>query len=111
MPVIQIETSVGAGLTNNNLFAGSAFEFAKFSALVSLGVTAAATGTFITVQSGSDVNLEESPPIVRAAFPIVPDDFVYNFAAAQGDRLLVKARNPTAGAVIHRAIAQITYVA
>jgi len=110
MPAIQVEVSVGAGLTNNNLFAGSAFEFAKFSALTSLGVTAAATGTFITVQNGSGIELEESPPIVRTAMPVVPDDFVYNFASVAGDRLLLKARNPTGGAVVHRAIAQITYV-
>ena len=110
MPIIQRETSIGAGGVVENLLAGSAFEFARTNAIVSMGVTAAATGTFVTVQSGPDVVQEESPPIVRAAFPIIPDDFTLNYAAAAGDRQVVRARNPTGGAVIHRVIAQITYV-
>lgn len=110
MPIIQREQSVAAGAAVDNLLAGSAFEFARQNAVVSMGVTAAATGTFVTVQSGPDVIQEESPPIVRAAFPIIPDDFALNYAAAAGDRQVVRVRNPTGGAVIHRAIAQITYV-
>lgn len=109
MPTIQKETSVGAGVTNPNLFSGSAFEYPEANALVSLGVTAAATGSFVTVQAGGEVVLEESAPVVRAAMPIIPDDFALNFAVAQGRRLIVAVRNPTAGAIIHRAIAQITY--
>jgi hypothetical protein len=110
MPVIQRETSVAAGATNDNLLSGSAFEFARQNAVVSMGITAAATGTFATVQSGPDVVQEEAQCIVRTAMPIVPDDFVLNFAAAAGDRLVVRVRNPTGGAVIHRVICQITYV-
>jgi hypothetical protein len=111
MPAIQVESSVGAGATNSNLFAGSAFEFARTRTLVSLGVTAAATGTFITINSGSDVVLEESPPYVATIFPIVPDQMFYNDVMEAGDRLRVSARNPTGGAVIHRAIALLTPVA
>lgn len=110
MPVIQRETSIGAGAQVENLLAGSAFEFARQNAVVSMGVTAAATGTFTTIQSGPDVVQEEAPPVVRAAFPIIPDDMTLNFAAAAGDRLVVRARNPTGGAVIHRVICQLTYV-
>jgi len=110
MPTIQKEVSVGAGLTNDNLFAGSAFEYPERNAIVSLGITAAATGTFVTVQAGGEVLLESSPPIVKTIMPVVPDDFVLNFAAVQGRRLIVSVRNPTGGAVIHRAIAQLTYV-
>lgn len=110
MPSIQKEVSVGIGLTNPNLFTGSAFEYPERNAIVSLGITAAATGTFVTVQSGGEVILEESAPIVKTVMPVVPDDFVLNFAAVQGRRLIVAVRNPTAGIVIHRAIAQITYV-
>lgn len=110
MPSIQKETSVGVGVTIPNLFTGSAFEYPERNCIVSLGVTAAATGTFITVQAGGEVILEESAPIVKTTMPVVPDDFVLNFAAVQGRRLIVSVRNPTAGAVIHRAIAQLTYV-
>lgn len=108
MPTIQREVSVAAGATAS-VFNGSAFEYPERNAVVSLGVTAAATGTFVTVQAGGEVVLEESPPIVRTAMPIIPDDFGLNFAIAQGRRLILNARNPTGGAVIHRAIAQIAY--
>lgn len=111
MPAIQVEVSVASGASNSNLFAGSAFEFSRTRTLVSLGVTAAATGTFITINSGGDVVLEESPPYVSTLFPVVPDQMFYNDVMESGDRLRVTARNPTGAAVIHRAIALMTAVA
>jgi len=110
MPAIQKETSVAAGATNDNLFSGSAFEFARANSIVALACVASATGGFITIQSGPDVVLEESPPTVKTTMPTVPDDFLYQFAAAAGDRLLLRCRNPTGGAVTFRAVAQISYV-
>lgn len=108
MPAIQVEISVAAGGTNQNIFAGSAFEYSRGRQLLSLGVTAAATGTFITIQSGADVILEESPPYVSTVFPVVPDQMFYNDVMEMFDRLRVQVRNPTGGAVIHRSIALIT---
>jgi len=110
MPAIQVEVSVAAGATNFNIFSGSAFEFARNRSLLSLGITAAATGTFITINSGSDVVLEESPPYVSTVFPVVPDQMFYNDVMEQGDRLRVQARNPTGGAVIHRGIALLSQI-
>jgi len=108
VPAIQVETSVGAGATNTNIIAGSAFEYARGRQALSLGVTAAATGTFVTIQSGADVILEESPPYVATVFPIVPDQMFYNDIMEMFDRLRIQCRNPTGGAVIHRAIALLT---
>lgn len=108
MPVMQREVSVGIGATDANLLAGSVFEFARGNILISAGVTAAATGTFVTINSGSDVVLEESPPSVQTRFPIIPDEMYYTDVATVGDRVIIAARNPTAGAVIHRALVQIT---
>ena len=105
MPAIQVEQSVGIGATVANLVSGSAFEFARVRTLLSLGITAAATGTFVFVNSGSDVVLEESPPYVATLFPIVPDQMFYNDVMEQGDRLRVGVRNPTVAAVIVRLLA------
>lgn len=107
MPTIQVETSVGAG-ASANLFNGSAYEYARNRRSVSLGVTAAATGSFVTIQSGSDVVAEESPPIVATVMPVIPDNFHFNDTQEPGDRLKVLARNPTGGAIIHRAIAMLS---
>lgn len=109
MPTIQKESSVAAGAAVDNLATGSAFEYMRGNGVVSAGLVAAATGSFITIQSGPDVILEESPPMVLTTMPIVPDHFYYNWAAAAGDRLLFRVRNPTGGAIIHRLVANIQY--
>lgn len=107
MSVMQFETSVAATSSNSNLVSGSAFEFARTRQVVSLAIVAAATGTFVTIQSGSDVILEESPPMVLTTMPIIPDHFYYNDVMEAGDRLKVAVRNPTGGAVVHRLIVQV----
>lgn len=110
MPTIQKETVVALGTVNDNLLSGSAFEYSRGNAIVSLGVVSSATGAFITVQSGPDIVLEESPPAVSTAMPVIPDQMYYNFAANAGDRLVVRFRNPTAGALTARLVCNITYV-
>lgn len=108
MAVVQKLISVGAGETVENALTGSAFEFLSRNAVVSAGVTAEATGTFVTIQSGATIVLEESPSYVLATFPKIPDEMVYNDVGAAGDRLVFRLRNPTAGAIIMRVVVQIT---
>lgn len=107
MPVIQREVSVAAGAVNDNIVAGSAFEFARQNQVLSLGVAQAATGGFATVQSGGDIVAEEFSPAILTRFPIIPDEMYYNDVMSVGDRLVVRYRNPTGGAIIVRVIAQI----
>lgn len=108
MAVIQKETSIAAGATNDNLLSGSAFEFLRQNSLVSLGLTAAATGTFATIQSGADIVVEEFAPAIATIYPKIPDEMYYSDVGAAGDRLVVRVRNPTAGAIVVRCIAQIS---
>ena len=107
MPVIQREVSIPANATNDNVFAGSAFEFARAPQVVSVGVTQAATGLFATLQSGGDVIAEEFAPSILTRFPIIPDEMYYNDVMAVGDRLVLRVRNSTGAAIIARAIAQL----
>lgn len=109
MPVIQKETSVAAGATVS-MFSGSTYEFARQRMVASIGLTAAATGTFATLNSGADVVAEEFPPAIQTRYPIIPDEMYYNDVLEAGDRLVLQVRNPTAGAIIHRAIAQLSAV-
>lgn len=108
MPAIQAEVSVAANVTNPNLFNGSAFEYSRGRNLLSLGVTAAATGTLCTITSGADVILEESPTYIKTQYPIVPDEMFYNDVMEFMDRLRVQIRNSTGGALVTRAIALLT---
>jgi hypothetical protein len=108
MPVIQKAPSIAAGATNDNILSGSAYEFARQPTLISLGIMQSATGMFFTFQSGSDVVVEESEPAIATRFPIIPDEMYYNDVAAPGDRIVVRVRNPTAGALTARCIAQLS---
>ena len=107
MPVIQREVSVAAGTVNDNIFSGSAFEFARQPQVMSCGVAQSATGAFATLQSGGDIVAEEFSPAILTRFPIIPDEMYYNDVMAVGDRLVLRVRNPTGGALTIRAIAQL----
>lgn len=109
MPSIQKETAVAAGAVNDNLWSGSAFEYMRGNGVVSAAVVASATGTFITIQSGPDIVLEESPPMVLGTMPIIPDHFFYNWGAAIGDRLVCRGRNPTGGSITFRTVLNVQY--
>lgn len=107
MPVIQFETTVAAGAVNNNLVSGSAYEFARTRQIVSMGVVQSATGGFCTIQAGGDVIAEEFSPAIKTTFPIIPDEMYYTDVMEAGDRLVIRYRNPTAGALTVRGIVQI----
>jgi hypothetical protein len=110
MPVIFSSASVAAGATNNNLFSGSAFEFARTPQLVSVGVTVSATGGFGRIQNGSDIIAEEFSPFVLTTPPVIPDHMYFSDYSAVGDRLIVAYRNPTGGAITINSVAQISPV-
>lgn len=104
------EVTLAAGALNENIWSGSAFEFATANQVVSLGIAAAATGTFATVQSGGVVIAEEFSPPILTRYPIIPDEMYFNFAQVVGDRNVLRWRNPTAGAIVVRAVMQTSGV-
>jgi hypothetical protein len=108
MPVIQREVTIALTSVTDNLLSGSAFEFARQNSLVTMGVTQAAAGMFATINSGADVVAEEFSPAIQTRFPIIPDEMYYTDIAVTGDRLVIRVRNPTAGAIIARTIVQVS---
>lgn len=108
MPVIQKEISVPANSSIENALSGSAFEFLRQNAVVSMGVTAAATGIVVNIQSGADVILEETAAYIKTNFPTIPDEMYYNDVGVQGDRLVIRLRNTTGGAIVARVICQVS---
>lgn len=108
MPVIQKEISVAAGAAVENALSGSAFEFLRGNAIVSAGVNGSATGLVCNIQSGADIVVEESPVLVKTSMPTIPDDMYYNDVGVQGDRLVVRLRNTSGGALTARVLVQIT---
>lgn len=108
LAVIKRDVSVGAGAVNENLISGSAYEYANGPQVVSIGLVAAATGTFCTITAGGRTVAEEFPVTVKATGdPIIPDDFFFTAAMVAGERLVIRVRNPSGGAVVHRLVAQL----
>lgn len=108
MPVIMREVSVPLNGTVDNVLSGSAFEFARTNQLVSVGVAQAATGCFVTFNSGADVVAEEFPPPILTRYPIIPDEMYFSDVAAAGDRLVIRVRNSTGAAIVVRVVVQTT---
>ena len=99
MPQIQGSVSIAAGATNTNVLAGSVFEYLPYNAQVEIGLQGSATGLQVTVTSGSDVLMEESPPGLQNRMPLYPDDYLVPDVAGGGERLVIKARNTSGGAL------------
>lgn len=104
---IQRETPIAANTTIDNIFAGSQFEFIRRDSILSLAAVGSATGLVGTFQVGSDLVLEESPLLIRAGFPVIPDDFYYQTGAIAGDRVGLRCRNTTGGALTLRTVLQV----
>ena len=111
MPSIVRSVSIPANSVDENILSGSAFEFARANTFVSMGIVQAATGCFVTIQAGGNVVAEEfEPPIEATAFPQTNEDMYFNDFAVTGDRLVVRVRNSTGGAIVVRIVTQITNV-
>lgn len=108
MPMILKEVSVPATSQVDNLVSGSAFEFARVRQVVSIGVVCAATGTFTTIQAGPDIIAEEFATPIKTTYPIIPDDMYFTDLMELGDRLVIKVRNTTGGALVARTLVQVS---
>lgn len=110
MPMILVEASVAAGAVNNNIYSGSAFEFARTRQIVSIGIVQSATGGFATLQAGPDIICEEFSVPILTTYPIVPDNMYFTDYMEAGDRLVGRYRNPTGGALTVRSLVQASAV-
>jgi len=108
MPVIQRQVSIAANSINENILAGSQYEFARRRCIISGGIVAAAAGVISNINSGGDVVMEQFPLKISATdFPVIPDDFVFTDVMEVGDRLSIPCQNTTGAAIVVRAIIQI----
>lgn len=99
MPLIQSSVSVPANGVVDNVLTGSQFEFLPYDSSLNFGINASATGLVCDVYSGQDTLAEAMNPPTTNRFPINPDDFNLQDVAAAGERLKIRVRNTTAGAL------------
>jgi len=107
MPVIQRSVTIAAGVTNENILAGSQYEFARRRCIISGGLIADAAGCVANINSGGDVVMEAFPVKVGTTFPVIPDDFVFQDVMEVGDRLSIPVNNTSAGNRVVSVIVQI----
>jgi len=100
MPVITASTSIAADSTSANLLAGDINEFLGRASVVSLFCTGAAVGLRAQLLIGQDVVIDDQTISDANRFPITPDDFLSRGGGLPGDRLTLRFRNTTAGAVV-----------
>jgi hypothetical protein len=111
MSVIMRQVNVPATSVNDNLLAGSAFEYLNSRAIVSIGITSQGVDVTASIQIGSTVLVEESPVFVKVnEFPVIPDEMFFNGAGVQGDRIVIRCRNTNAASRDVRVLVQITPV-
>jgi len=99
MPMIQTSVSVAANSVNDNVIAGSQYEFMPFNAALEFGLVGSATGLLADVYSGSDMLCEGMSVSLQNRFPIFPDDYTLTDVAGYGERIKVRLRNTTGGAL------------
>lgn len=117
MGIKLVSADVATVTTVQNIWSGSVFEYARTNGLVSIGIispeTAAAgpaAGLLATINIGADVVAEEfpvpyhDPATYGGNYPVIPDDFYFQDAAAQGDRIVTLVRNPTGGTLAYSAV-------
>lgn len=93
-------TSVGANATSANVLAGKIAEFLVENSILRLFVAAAAAGIFCTMLVGDTTLIDDQEVSGINRFPIKPDDLVDEGAGFGQDRIILRFRNSTAGALV-----------
>lgn len=99
MPVIQSSVSVGANDVVDNVITGSQFEFLPYNAHLDFGLTQSATGLVCDVYTGQHTITESLAPSLQNRVPVYPDDFPLQDVAGAGERVKIRVRNTTGGAL------------
>ncbi len=100
MPQMSDTLSVPANTLSANVLAGQLYEFATRASKVTVLATASATGVRVTFNTGGDQIVDDQLISAANRFPVVPDDIVVSDGVRPGERLVLRFRNTTAGALI-----------
>lgn len=108
--MIQVTGTVAANATNDNVIAGSQYEFMPNAAALEFGLVGSAAGLQADVYSGTDMLCEGMAISTANRFPIFPDDYTLTDVAGQGERIKVRLRNTTGGVLTYFVGIRITPV-
>lgn len=97
---IQTSTSIAANAVNDNVIVGNQFEFAPARSIVEFGLVAAAAGLEVDVLIGSRSIVTRMIPSTANRTPVYPDDYTLRAGIMAGERIIIRVRNTTAGAIV-----------
>jgi hypothetical protein len=99
MPIMTDRESVAANATVQNVLSGKLYEFAVRPSAIRLYATGSAIGLNVSLLIGNRAIVDDQEVNAQNRMPIVPDDFVAEAGARPGERLVVRLRNTTGGAI------------
>lgn len=97
MPTMQDSVSVNANSVSTNVLSGQLYEFVPAGVNITLSVTGSATGLRCTFICGVPL-INDQAINLQNRFPLVPDDVLHG-GPVPGGRMILTARNTTAGAL------------
>jgi hypothetical protein len=92
--------SVAANTTTGNILAGKNKEFLEEASILQIGVCAAAIGLRMTCVIGSEVVVDDQEVSAANHMPVFPDDVLAEGGGFPGDRVTIRLRNTTGGAIV-----------
>lgn len=100
MPLFQRSFSIAASTTNDNVLAGSQWEFLTTASVIRFGIVgdANAADLRVNVYSGADVLAEDLQPSAANRMPIFPDDYTLEDVGLPQDRVKIRVQNLSAAA-------------
>jgi len=90
---------VAANSTSANVLSGKSHEFVPFPSVVSLYATSEGIGINASFLVGGVAIVDDQEVNAQNRMPIIPDDYVAQTVCRGGERLLLRFRNTTAGAL------------
>lgn len=101
---MEVETSIGANATNENVLTGQRFERAPFDCLITLLSTGSAAGLREELNVGGRSATPRMIVNTQNRSPVVPDDVrIAEVECYQGELIQLTVANTTGGALTHRA--------
>jgi hypothetical protein len=94
---MQDSVSVAANGVSSNQLAGQLYEFVDPGTNVTVSCTGSATGLRTSFICGAPLILDQAINL-QNRFPLIPDDSIHS-GAVPGGRMVLTARNTTAGAL------------
>lgn len=91
--------SVAANTTTANILAGKAKEFLEEPSVVRIGAAGSAAGLRCSVIVGTEVVIDDQELPVGTTLPAFPDGILAEAGGFAGDRITMRLRNTTGGAL------------